>query len=829
MNVLAAPVQGHEVQLYETDAYLVERITRFCLQDPSAGILVIATSEHRAALAPRLPSGATLLDAEATLAAFLVGGVPDEGLFLRHVGERVRQAAQRGPVRAFGEMVALLAQRGDFEAAAALEGLWNKLLAGLDVALLCAYPANLFLTAEGQAALGTVCALHAEAKLVELGSDGGPAARVVNILQERSNALSREVARRAQAERELADFVENVGEGLHRVGADGTILWANRAELELLGYAPEEYIGRSISDIHADAEVIADILERLRRGERIKDQPARLLHKDGSIRHVRITSNARFEGGRLLHTRCFTRDETAHVQLQEERRRLMAATRSSTEMLESATDGFLHVDAHWCVTFANIGIGHRRSVHNDLVGKVLWDVFPGMQGTVFEREFRHAMRTGEARVFEGYYAPADTWYEDRLIPAGGGLALYYRDITAKRQLEQQLKARNRQQAAVARLGQLALAERDVCRLLAEAVREAAEALDVEFVKVLRQQPDGGLLLVAGVGWREGLVGHLAIPAGLESQAGYTLQSGGSVIVSDLGRESRFHPTPLLVGHGVASGMGVSIAGSDAPWGVLSVHSRQRRTFTEDDIHFLQSIAHLLTAALERNRVEEELRRHRDNLEATVGQRTRALQDAVRELEAFTYTVSHDLRTPLRVIAGYSGLVARRHATFLPPEDCHLLDAVGEQAVRMGHLIESLLALSRLGRVEPVRRNVDLSRLAVETFRQLEAATPARQVAWQVEPGLQCSGDPELVRLVVANLLGNAWKFTSRTPEARVTVRRAGAAFCVEDNGTGFDMAHASELFQPFHRLHTKHEFEGTGIGLAIVARVVQRHGGRIWA
>ncbi|HEX2065915.1 MAG TPA: PAS domain-containing protein, partial [Candidatus Thermoplasmatota archaeon] len=634
---------------------------------PGAARIVIATPEHRAGLAGRVdPARLTMLDAAETLGRFMVDGTPDEQRFLQHVGAPVREAARGGPVRLFGEMVALLAQDGNFAAALQLEGLWNRLLADLDASLLCAYPASLFATAGGKAALPGVCSVHAAADLLDAPPADPLLATLIHVLQERSNALGAEVARRAQAEQELADFVENALEGLHRVGPDGRILWANQAELDLLGYARQEYVGRHIAEFHVDARVISGMLDKLRRGEPIRDQDARLRCKDGSIRHVRITSNSRMQDGRLVYTRCFTRDVTDRVQLLEERRRLLDSARLQGEILDAVTDGYLQVDRDWRITFANVGPPHPHRAQERLAGKILWDAFPGMAGTVFEEEFRKAMETRAARVFEAYYEPTDTWYEDRLFPAGDGLALYYRDVTAKRRLERQLEARNRQHAAVARLGQLALSERDPCRVLDAAVREAAQALDVEFCKILQLRPGGDLLLRAGTGWRPGLVGTLTIASGLESQAGYTLQSGGSVIATDLSTETRFHPTPLLMEHGVVSGMGVAIDGPERPYGVLSVHTASRREFNEDDVHFLQSIAHLLATAIERNDVETQLQQHRESLEAAVAQRTGDLQEAVRELEAFSYTVSHDLRTPLRAIDGYSRLLLLRNADELSP-------------------------------------------------------------------------------------------------------------------------------------------------------------------
>ncbi|HUR63850.1 MAG TPA: ATP-binding protein [Candidatus Thermoplasmatota archaeon] len=236
---------------------------------------------------------------------------------------------------------------------------------------------------------------------------------------------------------------------------------------------------------------------------------------------------------------------------------------------------------------------------------------------------------------------------------------------------------------------------------------------------------------------------------------------------------------------------------------------------------------------ERHAMEEQLRQHRLNLETMVQRRTAQLLEANRELEAFSYTVSHDLRSPLRSIDGFSRILLAKHGKDLPQEARAMLGMLGDGAIRMGNLIESILALSRLSRVELANGPVDLSAMAQAILRELQAKEPDRHVEWEVAPGLRATGDAGLLRLALENLLQNAWKFTGAKATARISVRAAdtrdGRAFVVADDGAGFDMALADELFQPFHRLHTPSEFEGTGIGLATVNRIVRRHGGRIWA
>ena len=221
------------------------------------------------------------------------------------------------------------------------------------------------------------------------------------------------------------------------------------------------------------------------------------------------------------------------------------------------------------------------------------------------------------------------------------------------------------------------------------------------------------------------------------------------------------------------------------------------------------------------------------LEQRVKKRTQELQALNQELESFTYSVSHDLRTPLRSIHGFATLLQESAAQRLDDEGRDFLRRIQESSRRMGALITDLLSMAQHSRAEMRPQWVDVSDLAAQVVAELERGEPLRKLHWDIEPGLRAWADPTLMRVVVQNLLGNAWKYTGQTAEARVSLRSAGltadgqAAFCVQDNGAGFDMAYADQLFQPFKRLHTHQQFEGTGIGLATVARVLQRHGGRV--
>jgi signal transduction histidine kinase len=221
------------------------------------------------------------------------------------------------------------------------------------------------------------------------------------------------------------------------------------------------------------------------------------------------------------------------------------------------------------------------------------------------------------------------------------------------------------------------------------------------------------------------------------------------------------------------------------------------------------------------------------LEQRVQQRTEALDASNRELEAFCYSVSHDLRAPLRSIDGFSQALLEDLEGTLDEGSARHLERIRAAAQRMGTLIDDLLNLSRITRTGLTPHPVDLSALARAVVDDHAEAQPGRTVDVVIADGLEATGDPRLLRQVLENLIGNAWKFTSKQPEARVefgALKKEGETiYFVKDNGAGFDPAYAERLFGVFQRLHSMTEFPGTGVGLAIVDRVIRRHGGRVWA
>ncbi len=233
-------------------------------------------------------------------------------------------------------------------------------------------------------------------------------------------------------------------------------------------------------------------------------------------------------------------------------------------------------------------------------------------------------------------------------------------------------------------------------------------------------------------------------------------------------------------------------------------------------------------ASDRVRAENELRELTAGLERKVAERT-------RELEAFSYSVSHDLRAPLQAVREFAQVLLEEQGSRLDPQGFRYLERIRAGALRMEALIDDLLSLSRISRADLVATKIDLSRMAAEVMAEVRERDPDRaRVSVSIENGMTVQADPQLLRIALTNLVANAWKFSARSPETRIeigvhAIEPQSTACFVRDHGAGFEPAHGAKLFEPFRRLHSESEFPGTGIGLAIVRRVVERHGGSVWA
>jgi signal transduction histidine kinase len=331
------------------------------------------------------------------------------------------------------------------------------------------------------------------------------------------------------------------------------------------------------------------------------------------------------------------------------------------------------------------------------------------------------------------------------------------------------------------------------------------------------QDDGGPLIVKASHW-DSLKVDSAIPEGRLLDA---WQRDEAIFIKDY--EPAGAPNAL-------GAYGVPIPSAVAPRGLLIAVLPKGALFVPDDLALLRICGRQTAVQLD-NAV---LADRQQTLISELARRGTQLAAVNKELEAFSYSVSHDLRAPLRHISGFTNLLEKSPGTDLEPARKRYLNLISESAVRMGELIDALLVFSRMGRAEMLRSRVDLNTIVQAARREAAESDPARRVRWNVHLLPDVPGDPAMLQLVFTNLLSNAFKYSRNNPDAEIEVgtidgKSGEVVVYVKDNGVGFDMAYANRLFGVFQRLHRSEEFEGTGIGLANVQRIVLRHGGRVWA
>jgi len=421
------------------------------------------------------------------------------------------------------------------------------------------------------------------------------------------------------------------------------------------------------------------------------------------------------------------------------------------------------------------------------------------------------------------------------------LLVIARDITDRKQAEAErdrlmavLERRSTQLQTAAEVSRSTSTILDTEELMDRTVNLVRERFDFYYVGLfLVDEASKYAVLRAGTGaaGRQMLEAGHKLEVGGDSMIGWCAAHGKARIALDVGQEATRFDNPLLPQ--TRSEMALPLMLHDQVIGALTVQSVEAAAFSQEDIIVLQAMAEQLAIAIENAGLYERIRQYTVGLERRVAERTTELAAVNKELEAFAYSVSHDLRAPLRSIDGFSQVVMEDYSDKLDAAGQDYLRRMRAASQRMGRLIGDLLKLSRVTRDEMRRERVDLTGLVQEIVKELREAQPEREVEFVVEPDVVVEGDARLLRVALENLLGNAFKFTGRHPRARiefgVTEHEGERVYFVRDDGAGFDMTYAGKLFGAFQRLHAMSEFEGSGIGLATVQRIVHRHGGRVWA
>jgi PAS domain S-box-containing protein len=657
--------------------------------------------------------------------------------------------------------------------------------------------------------------------------------------------------------RYLATILKEVSEGIASTDVDRVIMSWNRGAELMYGYSAEEAIGQHVAELlkptymSATFEEAFDALHSTGYWQGEVQQ----IHKDGHTMDVLVSLKLLHDkDGNVSGIIAANRDITDWKTLERERSRLLTTLEDERARLEVLLQS-LPVGVVVGLPSGEITVFNRRAEEilghgmiptettNDFrqYGAVHGDGRPyepvdhplakvlGEQVVIDNHEMRYRRPDGSEVLIDVNAAPV--FDEAGRLLAG---VVTLDDITEQKQMTQLLQHQVKRQEVIANLGQEALAADDLDEFLDELCIALKVTLNVDYVRILELSEDATELLQRdGVGWDDDAIQNCVT---LSDESGYEARvlrdNLGLLAIEDFA-DSPYLLPDTLKGAGVQSGLVLKIVGVDKPFGILELYSRTKRRFTIDDRQFVQSIGHILSEVISRKQGEAALVELNASLESRVEARTEELQAVNKELEAFAYSVSHDLRAPLRGIDGFSKALLEDYGDEFDETARHYVERVRAGAQRMGQLIDELLAFSRLSRSALRKSTVDLSKVAQGIVRELQELEPQRQVAVTIEPELLVTGDANLLTFALQNLFNNAWKFTRHTEAAQIFFGYHKSddevVFVIRDNGAGFDMLYADKLFGAFQRLHSAETFEGTGIGLANVQRIIHRHGGRIWA
>ena len=576
--------------------------------------------------------------------------------------------------------------------------------------------------------------------------------------------------------------------------ADGSIFWYNQRWYEYTGAPPEQMEGwgwRSVHDPEALTAVLARWKTSLATGEPF-DMVFPLRGADGVFRpFLTRVMPVRDRQGSVV--RWFGTNTDISEQRQTEE-----ALRASEKRFRTTMDGMLEgcqiIGPDWRYLYINDAAERQnRRSRIDLIGKPFTDTWPAIESTNLFAVLKRSMEEHVAQTMETEFTYPDgstAWFDLRIEPVPEGLFILSVDITGRKRAEEALQQSEQTFRNLFESMEEGFAS---CEMIYDA---AGQPVDFQFLAV---NPAFGRLTGMDPNQVVGRNVKSVIPLIKTSWIeAYTrvLQTGKSERIS-----------------------GVSALGRQME--LLAWCSGPRR------------FSVVFSDVTDRIRAEEEIRQLNADLGRRVRERTAELEAANRELEAFAYSVSHDLRAPLRGIDGWSLALLEDYGAQMDERARRHLARVRSETQRMGNLIDAMLQLSRISRAEMHRDTVDLGVSAESIALRLREIHSERRLEFSIRQGVKAFGDGRLLEIALTNLLENAVKFTGPRAQARIefdAVERGGkTAFVVRDNGVGFDMAYAGTLFGAFQRLHSESEFPGTGIGLATVQRVIHRHGGRIWA
>ncbi|MBI5686564.1 MAG: PAS domain S-box protein [Verrucomicrobia bacterium] len=608
-----------------------------------------------------------------------------------------------------------------------------------------------------------------------------------------------------EAERKYRGIFENAVEGIFQSTPDGKILSANPAMAAIHGYAsPEEFIA-GIHDIAQQLYVDPGRREEVKRllethGE-VKDFENRVRRKDGRLIWVSGNTRAvRDATGKILHYEGTVEDITARKEAEQAVRE---SERRFQQLFEMAPNGYVLCDSVGTIVHGNRAAETLLGYQNEeLAGKNILkagvlplDELPKaaallarcMLGNPTGPDEITLLRKDQSRVDTEFCSKPVTINDQRFLL---GTVI---NITARKEAEKALRASQSALLMAQRLAHVGNWEWN------PATDETFWS--EEIFRIFGRDPKLG-------------------PAGIKEVSKYYSSESWARLKAAV---------ETTLAQGIPYECDVEVVRDDGAHRWITTRGEAVRAADGTVISLRGSVQDIT----ERKRAADEIHQLNQTLEQRVRERTAQLEASNRELESFCYSVSHDLRAPLRAINGFASILTQNHARQLDDEGRRTLGIVCAEALRMGQLIDDLLEFSRIGRQSMQQAEIDMAVVARRAFNECAAHAPGRNIRFKLHPLPPAQGDPALLPHVWTNLLSNAIKYTRPKPtaEIEITGRMAGGelVYCVKDNGVGFDMQYAEKLFGVFQRLHGETDFEGTGVGLALVQRIILRHGGRVWA
>ncbi len=703
------------------------------------------------------------------------------------------------------------------------------------------------------------------------GKDG----KIIGILGTYEEITERKKAEEAlrESKARLADIIEFLPDATMVIDNDKRVIAWNRALEEMTGVGKEEMIGKHSSEamIHfygerrphltdlidtEDEELASKYLGLRKQGNALFAETFAPLVYEGRGAHVLATAAPLFDShgnraGSIEAVRDITRRKLAENALRESEKKLsqifdflpdatfavdtegkvIAWNRAIEEMTGVRAEQVLGKgDYEYSLAFYNV----RRPILIDLVFK---------SDKKIEKKYWFVKRDGDTLISENkvrlkgvdqvLFAKAGPLFDSKGNRVGAIESI--RDISDRMLAEAEVRAYAEELLAINRIAIICTSSLDLRSILERALDETLKIVGLDGGIICLVRPDNTLEPAAHRDMPSRVLKDLTnrpVQAG-ETIWGRCAIDGKPAISPDRKSVLRRGALEEFEGDNICFHASFPLIVQQRCLGVLCLFTRKEGVPSERSLKLIETVSAQLALGMQNALLYREVQQYTETLEEKVRQRTMQYEIANKELESFSYSVSHDLRAPLRGIEGWSQALIEDCLDHIGQKGRKYLDRIQSETERMGKLIDGLLELSRVSRSDMKWEHVDLSMIAASIAERLKETEPERSVEFLIPRGLVTFGDPRLLEVMMSNLLGNAWKFTSRNASAKIEFEReisdGDAVWYVRDDGVGFDMNYAGRLFAPFQRMHVASEFPGTGIGLATVQRIVHRHGGRVWA